>query len=176
MPITLKLLEYLKRMKPFLIAAFPTILMQPVIFCIWYLGPSLILGKTGFSSVVKMFSSDLVIYILVVAAILLLIIGLPIFLILIKINKLNVKNIMLTGFLIGALPIIFLSYPLDNSGNGFSYGGNWHGTYVEGMNDGVHTKYAWYIYIEKIIGFGVHGLLAALVFFCVWSKFEEESV
>ena len=160
-------------MKSIILASASTIFIQPIIFFIWFIGPSLLRGNAGASDVIKLLSGDLTIYILVVATILLLVIGLPIFFTLKKYNKLNLKNIIFSGFLIGALPILFLTYPFDNPGNGASYGGNWHGTYVKGMIDGVHTKYAWYIYIEKVIGFGVHGLIAAYMFFRVWSKYEK---
>jgi len=166
-------LGFINEMKSILIASFATIFIQPIIFCIWFLGPLLLTGKAGVSDIVEMFSDSLIVYILAITIIILLIIGLPIFFALRKINKLNAKYLITAGFLIGALPVLFLSYPVDNPGNGASYGGNWHGIYVRGMIDGVHTKYAWYIYIEKVIGFGVHGLIAAFVFFRVWSKYEK---
>ena len=160
-------------MKSILVASVSTILIQPIIFFIWLIVPTLLLGKADPSGILRLMSDDITIYIMAVAAIILLIIGLPVFFSLKKLKILNAKNIMFAGFLIGALPILFLSFPVDNPGNGFSYGGNWHGTYVESMNNGVHTKYAWYIYIEKVIGFGVHGLIAALVFFRIWSKYAK---
>lgn len=160
-------------MKSILVASAATIFIQPFIFIVWLIGPSLLRGKASFSDIAKLISSDLPIYVVAVVTVLLIVIGLPIFFTLKKYNKLNIKNIITSGFLIGALPILFLSYPYDNPGSGASYGGNWHGTYVEGMIDGVHTKYAWYIYIEKVIGFGMHGVIAAYVFFRFWSKYEK---
>ncbi len=108
-----------------------------------------------------------VLSVVVVAAAVVLVLGIPAFLILHKYQREGWRSLAFAGFVLGALPFVF-SWP--GRLEGFSSGQNWHGKYVETYVNGVPTTYAWLTYGENILYFGLHGLAGALVFYAVWRK------
>jgi len=103
--------------------------------------------------------------VVVVAAAVVLVLGLPAFHFLRKFQREDWGSLAITGFALGALPAVF-SWPRRLEG--FSSGQNWHGDYVETYVNGAPTTFAWLRYGENVLGFGVHGLAGALVFYAVW--------
>jgi hypothetical protein len=108
--------------------------------------------------------------VVVVAAAVVLILGIPAFLILRKFQREGWGSLAIAGLVLGALPVVF-SWP--RSLEGFSSGHNWHGKYVETYVNGTPTTYAWLTYGENILFFGLHGLAGALVFYAVWRRLER---
>jgi hypothetical protein len=105
--------------------------------------------------------------VVVVAAAVVFMLGIPTFLLLRKFGRVNWTSLAITGLCLGMLPAA-LSWPrtLDK----YSSGENWHGKYVDTYVHGVPTSYAWLTYAEGVLCFGVHGLVGALVFYAVWRR------
>jgi len=112
----------------------------------------------------------MVLSVLAVAGAAVLLLGIPAFLLLRRFERANWTSLAIAGFALGALPIAALSRP--DTLSGYSAGQNWHGHYVETYISGVPTQYAWFIYGENVLHFGIHGLAGALVFYAVWSRLQ----
>jgi hypothetical protein len=102
--------------------------------------------------------------VVVVAAAVVLVFGIPAFLILRKFQREGWGSLAIVGFVLGALPVMF-SWPIRLVG--YSSGQNWHGKYVETYVNGIPTTYAWLTFGENVFYFGLHGLAGALVFYAV---------
>jgi hypothetical protein len=143
------------------IAAIAAVLVQPLVFAARiapdYLYSSQPLYGFGF----------IILSVVVVAAAIMLIFGIPTFLILNKYKRESWLTLAIIGFVLGGLPVSF-SWP--SRLEGFSSGQNWHGKYIDIYVDGVPTTYAWLTYVENILFFGLHGSVGALVFYAVWRR------
>lgn len=51
----------------------------------------------------------------------------------------------------------------------YSEGANWHGHVVTFIDHGTTTFFGWLVYVERIVTFGLPGVLGAIVFWVVWS-------
>ena len=107
--------------------------------------------------------------VVVVAAAVVLILGIPTFLLLSKFQREGWASLAIAGFALGVLPVAF-SWPRHQEG--FSSGQNWHGKYVDLYINGAPTTYAWFTYAENGMYFGLHGLAGALTFYAVWRKLQ----
>ena len=153
-------------------AAVAAVLVQPLVFVVWIFLPGVVEGAHfSFADLVEALSLSR--YVWVVATGFVLFLGIPLFLILRRMGKATLPFVSASGFAAGAIPNAIFSWPLRSSWKGFSSGGNWHGKYVEFIIDGHYTIYGWFRYLESILMFGVHGLVAAMVFYWVWRKFHE---
>lgn len=112
--------------------------------------------------------------VIAVAAAVVLILGIPTFLLLRRFNRLDRASLAVAGFMLGALPVAVLSYPRRLEG--YSSGHNWHGKYVEIYINGVPTKYAWLSYGESALYFGLHGFVGALTFYAVWRWLDRSNI
>ena len=110
--------------------------------------------------------------VLVVAAAVVLILGIPVFLMLHKFHRQGWTSLAIAGLVLGALPAVF-SWPRPLEG--FSAGGNWHGKYVETYINGAPTPYAWLTYGENVLFFALHGVAGALVFYAIWRRRERSN-
>jgi hypothetical protein len=108
--------------------------------------------------------------IVAVAAALVLILGIPTFLALLKLHRQGWGSVALAGLLLGALPAS-LSWPRRLEG--FSAGQNWHGKYVQTYVNGFPTSFAWLTYGENVAFFALHGVVGAIVFYAVWRWSER---
>ncbi len=111
--------------------------------------------------------------VVVVAAAAVLVLGVPTFLLLRKIGRVNWTSLAIAGFCLGMLPVAFF-WPRHVEG--YSAGGTWHGKSVATYIDGVPTSYAWLAYAEDVFYFGVHGLIGALIFYAVWRRLGRVAV
>ena len=103
----------------------------------------------------------------VVAAAVVLVLGVPAFLVLRNLQRESWTFLSLTGIVLGAAPAA-LSRPRHLTG--YTGGSTWHGTYVETYVDGIPTTYAWLSCGEHVLFFGLHGLVGSLVFYAVWRR------
>ncbi|MFZ6753477.1 hypothetical protein ACO0KY_08925 [Undibacterium sp. Dicai25W] len=146
------------------IAALAAVVVQPLVFLARiapdYLASPQPLYGIGFMLLV----------VAVVAAAVVLILGIPAFLVLHKLHRESWVSLAMAGLVLGALPTAF-SWPSHLEG--FSAGQNWHGKYVETYVNGAPTTYAWLTYGEGILFFALHGLVGALVFYAVWRLRER---
>jgi hypothetical protein len=106
----------------------------------------------------------------VVTAAVVLILGIPAFLMLHELHREGWVSLATAGLVLGALPAAF-SWPSHLEG--FSAGQNWHGKYVETYVNGAPTTYAWFTYGEGVLFFALHGLVGVLVFYAVWRRRER---
>lgn len=113
------------------------------------------------------------IYVVIVAAAFAALLGIPLFTLLKRTNRLSWFSMCAAGFLEAAVPYAVFAFPLLSDNTGFSYGANWHGTYTEFIVDGVYTVSGWLNYFENIIQFGLQGLAGGAVFYTVWLKLHE---
>jgi len=103
----------------------------------------------------------------IVALVIVIFIGVPIFFLFRHFNLASNRNISLVGFFIPSILISYLAWPLS-LGKGSSTGQNYYGTYRNMIVDGVPTTWGWIRFMEDVISYGVYGLFAALVFRIVW--------
>ncbi len=98
------------------------------------------------------------------------ILGIPTFLLLDRLKKVNFLSILISGFLIASLSEAVRSwprqYPEVKSTSTF-----WDGEkMVATMIDGVPTFAGWVAYLKGIGFFGLFGLFSAFVFWLVWRR------
>lgn len=151
----------------FVVAVIAAVIVQPVVgfahVFLPYLGAR---EPLPYSQVL-----DFIGWVLVVAAIFVLLLGVPTYYLLKFYGKATKGRVSFAGFAIAAAPTIVLGWPHYMSG--YSSGVNWHGSFVELYKDGVPTIYAWLTHIESIFWFGLHGFVGALVFYLLMSKNNE---
>lgn len=115
-------------MKNLLIASIAAIVIQPLVLLLVYaLDILLFYNLDQLNQLTQIFSSSIFVYILAVAAVMVLILGIPVFLMLKKFNRESMGSLTIVGALLGALPVAFFwpSYL-----EGWSSGQSWHGKYV----------------------------------------------
>ncbi len=142
------------------------VVIQPVVFWAWFLLPALFYGAAV--TIKDIFA--MAFYVIVVAFAFVVVLGVPLFLVLRYFNRANWLHLCVSGFLAGAIPLAVYSWPSSSRFNGYSSGGNWHGRYVELFVNGAPTTYGWLSYAESVTKFGVHGVVAALIFLFVWQR------
>lgn len=138
-----------------LIAALAAVAVQPVVFAI-RIAPDYLASPGPFYGL-----GAVVLGILIVAAAMVFLLGIPTYLMLRKIGRASWTSLGIVGALLGALPVA-VYWPSNLEG--YSSGHNWHGKYVDTYINGVPTTYAWLNYGEDIFFFGIHGLIGALTF------------
>lgn len=147
------------------LASIAAVAIQPVVFGAWFFLPAVISGADISPRDVWSLSMYVVLY----ASGFVLVLGIPLFLLLNHFNRANWRNLSLVGFGAAAIPFAVYSWAAHSSG--FSSGGNWHGSYVRFVENGVPTIYGWLSYAEGVLSFGLHGFVGALVFLFVWRTF-----
>jgi hypothetical protein len=144
------------------IASVAAVAVQPLVFAVRiapvYFASSQSLNGIGF----------ILVSVIVVAAVVVLTLGIPTFLLLRKFQRVSWASLAVAGFALGALPMAAFSWPRDLEG--YSSGATWHGKYVDFYVNGVPTTYAWSSYGESVMYFGLHGLVGALVLYAVWRR------
>lgn len=155
-------------------AAVAAVIVQPLVFVVWIFLPLVVEGA-HFSFADLLVALSLSGYVYLVATGLVLFLGIPLFLILRRMGKATLPFVSASGFAAGAISNAIFSWPLRSSWKGSSSGGDWHGKYVKFIIDGHYTIYGWFRYLESILMFGVHGLVAAMVFYWVWRRFHKHT-
>lgn len=152
-------------MKSVLLATFAAIAVQPFVFFMWANLPALIAGKT--LSTGELFGTPLFAALFAMPFVVLT--GIPVHIILRRLNFLSWRSLGAVGFLAAALPIAIDGF----AERATDYGGSWHGTSVSFVIEGKRTLYGWLSYAEMVLLFGLHGLIGALTFFFVWRFVES---
>ncbi len=166
-------------MKAIALASLAAVLVQPLVFALItaaLLTISLLGGammNNGDLPRLFLQLGPISIYVDVVATAFVVVVGIPLFLVLKRMGKLRWRSILSAGFLAAAIPFAVIGFPLLRDSSGFSYGANWHGTYVQFVENGVYTMYGWLNYLEEIVRFGIHGLAGAAAFYLVWLRLHE---
>jgi hypothetical protein len=148
------------------IASLAAVAVQPLVFFVR-------IAPDYFAAPAPMYGVGVVVMgIVVVGAAVVMLLGIPTYLILRKAGRTNWPTIAFAGASLGALPTaLFWPRHLE----GYSSGQNWHGNYVETYINGIPTQYAWLNYGESILYFGIHGLVGALSFHATWRALESKS-
>jgi hypothetical protein len=143
-------------------AALAAVAIQPVVFALRLLPDYFLSSGGGLNDV-----GFMLIAVTVVSAAVVLILGIPAFLMLFRLRRLGWISLGAAGLVLGALPVAFL-WP--SRLQGYSSGQTWHGKYVDLYINGYPTVYAWVTYGENVLFFGLHGLVGALAFYAVWRR------
>ena len=152
-------------MKAISLAAIAAIAIQPLFFNVWFFLPVVLADQSVSGNDVL----DSAFYVLLFAAAFVVLLGVPVFLLLLRFNRATLPMLSLSGFLLASVPVLLLGWP-GNSSKGFSSGGNWHGNPVDFVVDGITTTYGWLRYAESGLTFGLHGLIGAITFYYVWHR------
>ncbi|WP_029919107.1 hypothetical protein [Nevskia soli] len=145
-------------------AALAAVAVQPIVFCIWPLLPVVLSGtEVSWQEVLALLAC-----VLVVASVFVILLGVPSFLLLLRLGQPTFLAAGLTGFFVAAMPLAILSWPSQQGMT--SSGGNWFGRQVEFYVSGVPTLYEWLSFADGLLRLGFYGLISALVFFAVWRK------
>ena len=146
------------------LAAFAAVLAQPLVFL-------LRLAPAYFASPGPMHGIGfLLVAVVAVAAAVVLLLGVPVFLLLRRFHRDTWGWLALTGALLGGALAAF-SWPRKLEG--YSAGHTWYGRYVETYVDGIPTMYAWLSYGESVLFFALHGLIGAVVFYAMLRRRER---
>ncbi|WP_158678928.1 hypothetical protein [Pseudoalteromonas sp. T1lg75] len=100
---------------------------------------------------------------LLIATTVIIIIGLPVYLILQRLNSNTTFKVSLVGFLIPVI-ILCIIYLTNSDYSGYSAGENYYGTYRKTFIDGKRTFWGWVKVFESLVTYGVHGIVGAIVF------------
>lgn len=141
------------------IAALAAVLVQPLVLLV-RMTPDYIASPGPLHGI-----GSMVIAVVIVAAAAVLLLGIPAFLLLQRLRRVNWISLASAGGLLGGLPAAFY-WPRHLEG--LSAGEPWHGTYVKTHVNGTPTIYAWLTYGENVLMFALHGLVGALAFYAVW--------
>lgn len=149
-----------------LIAALAAVGIQPLVFAI-RIAPDYLASPGPFYGL-----GVFLLGILIVSAVMVFLLGIPTYLLLLRIGRTSWTSLAIVGALLGALPVAFY-WPSNLVG--YSEGLNWHGKYVETYINGIPTTYAWLNYGESILFFGIHGLTGALIFHATWRALDRNA-
>lgn len=153
-------------------ATVAAVLVQPLVFVAWIFLPWLVEGASfTFKDLAEVLALSGYVWLFATCHVLFL--GIPLFLILRRIDSATGPFVSATGFIAGAIPNAIYSWPLWGNSSGFSSGGTWHGKFVRFVIDGEVTIYGWFSYVESVLMFGVHGLVGAMIFYWVWRKVQD---
>src|SRR5271166_3932005 len=152
------------------IASLAATIVQPIAFAAIVFLPAVLLGAT--LTVPRADDAKVFIFlVLVVASAHILLLGVPGFLLLRRMNRLDTRRIAWLGFAAGTLPLAIVSWPLAHDYPGYSEWANWYGRAVTLIDHGTTTFFGWLIYIVRIVAFGLLGVLGSLIFWHVWKRF-----
>ena len=99
---------------------------------------------------------------------LLVVVGLPVFLILEKLKQLHLRSISTAGFAIGFVAVTVTNWPLLALYDGYSSGGSFFGSYVELFINGKPTIYGWLNLLTISFLYGLLGSACSILFWRVW--------
>jgi len=144
-------------------SALAAIAIQPLVLFCWALLPLLLQGadlpwhQVGLMCLMAM----------IFAAPFALFLGIPLALLLQRIDRFKWWPLALVGAVAGA---VFVGYSGPGSDPGASYGGNWYGKYVDFVIDGKPTLYGWLQYAQSVLAFALHGFIGASAFYLAWVR------
>ena len=101
----------------------------------------------------------------VVSAAMVLLLGVPAFLLLRRWRRANCRTMALAGALLGSALALYLNWP---NMPGYTLQENGHGQLVFIYLYGEPTRYAWYKVVESMGAYALLGMATALVFYAVW--------
>jgi len=102
-------------------------------------------------------------WVLVVAAIIVILIGIPTYLLLNRRGKATNINLAIVGFIIPVVTFTVINVSFGPSGRR-SAGHTYHGTYRAMVVEGERTIWGWLSFLEQGIIFGICGAIAAAIF------------
>lgn len=157
------LVGLMKTTSTLLIATLSTILIVTIISTCWGFLPALIMNpEAGYIINQAFFFSY---WAASVAGIIVLVIGIPVYLVLDKKGKASQINLAIAGFIIPIIILLAINYLTASDGSGtYSSGQNYYGTYRDMVIDNKRTFWGWVSITEQFITYGIYGLIGATVF------------
>jgi hypothetical protein len=155
-------------MRAVVLAVLAALAVQPLVFLCWFVLPLVFSSETIDQRVLRELLG-MIALVLLFAAVHLALLGLPAFFLLKHSKRLVWPNILAAGFVIGAIGIAALSWPL-NAGPGSSSSSTWHGEMRDMVVNGVPTLYGWLSYLEGVLVYGLQGFLGAAAFYWTWRR------
>lgn len=147
---------------PLFLATFAAAAVQPLVLLLWLVYQSGVRVVELNGSVMGICA-----VVMAVASIVLVVVGIPVFLLLRHVGHHTATVVGLAGLLIAvAMPASMWPSHLA----GYSAGNNWHGQFVNTYVNGSPTRYAWYEYVEGLVQFAMHGLAGSRAFLAMWLK------
>lgn len=107
-------------------------------------------------------------WVALIAAVVVIVIGLPLFLVLSHNNLASARNVAVAGLVVACLGSSIFIWPAR--GSGWSYSATTFFGYRDLVIDGIPTIWGWINYAKDVATFGLHGLVGALVFVYVWRR------
>src|SRR3989442_11463759 len=124
-------------------ASLAAVAVQPLVLAL-RIAPDYFLSSSG-----PLYGIGLVfLSVVVVAAAVVLILGVPTFLLLSKFQRAGWASLAIAGFILGILPVAF-SWPRPLEG--YSSGQNWHGRYIDIYVNGNPTTYLAHLWRERLV-------------------------
>jgi hypothetical protein len=157
-------------MRRIVLAALAAILVQPVAVLLYGVADRLAFYPLEAGPIIGYGMGYVLTAVIAVAALHVLLLGVPIFLLLRRFGRLTPRNIVLAGFVAGCLPMGAVGFPLRGDMKGFSASHNWHGHFGATIEDGVTTGFGWITYVDSVVLLGLQGALGAFVFLKVWTR------
>ena len=153
----------MKTTKTLIIATLFTVLIVTIISTCWSFLPALIMNpESGYILKQTLFFSY---WAALVAVIIVLVIGIPVYLVLDKKGKASQTNLAIAGFIIPVIILLAINYLTTSNGSGtYSSGQNYYGTYHDMVIDNKRTLWGWVSMTEQFITYGIYGLIGATVF------------
>jgi len=152
-----------------LLASIAALAIQPLVFLIWM---GLPFAFTSEDFPWNEFP-DMARAVTFFAAIHLLLLGIPVFLVMWKKNWLSATRIALAGFLVGMLFPLIVGWPRNEPGSGSWSSGYFYGPNRDFVIDGVTTIYGWLSYVQSVVIYGLHGVAGALAFYFTWKLLQN---
>jgi len=111
----------------------------------------------------------------IIAGIIVVVFGIPIYLALEKVGALSMKNLAIAGFIIPLGIYFILTFQGFSEGTStYSSGQNYYGTYRQMVIENERTLWGWIRLSEEYLTFGIYGLIGATIFGRVVSRLQKK--
>lgn len=152
----------MKQVSIFIAATVIVVIEITLISTIWAFAPTVMQNPAGYLINQALFYAF---FAALVTGIIMLVVGLPTYLVLDYKGKSSQSNLALVGVIIPLVIFFVIMLVTSSGGNGtYSSGQNYYGTYREMVVANERTLWGWISIIEQFITFSIYGLIGAITF------------